>query len=223
MDASGSRQTPNIETGSNARRGWTDFGESNFSTEVRFLDLEHLTVFLLLSRPQRDVSIETYREPDTLTSSPPPKLSCGFCFWRAFCCFLSLETTSAGESPPSWTAVSPRPTAAGSSAGRVLDDCDGLDCLRLKMTGALSDMASFEDAEVKMISVCWSATITSTLPHISSQRRLIRRRRRNFTDYNVSNTRSVGPEPRGGDASHPRSRRTLSLRRIGTLHTLRGL
>ena len=52
MDASGSRQTQNIETGSNARRRWTNFGESDFSAEVRFLDLEHLTVPLLLPAPK---------------------------------------------------------------------------------------------------------------------------------------------------------------------------
>ena len=52
MDASGSSRTSNVEAGSNVRGGWSDFGESNFSTEVRSLDLEHLTVLLLLPHPQ---------------------------------------------------------------------------------------------------------------------------------------------------------------------------
>ena len=41
------------------------------------------------------------------------------------------------------------------------------------------------------------------------------------TDFYVSDTGSVGPEPRGGDASHPRSHRKISLRRNGTLHNPR--
>jgi len=143
MDASALRRNPGHErTGFNERSRRADFSKRDFSAEARFLDLDYLTISLLL-RPytHKNVSIGSYEEPDTLTSSSPPKLSWGFCFWRVFCCFLSLEATAAGESPRSWAALSSVPVVAESSTSRALDDCDGLDCLRLKMTGASSVMA----------------------------------------------------------------------------------
>lgn len=87
-----------------------------------------------------NVSTRSYAGPDTLTSSSPPKLSCGFGFWRDFCCFLSLRATAAGESPFSCAASSSGVAPTESPTGRALDDCDGLVCLRLKTTGASSVM-----------------------------------------------------------------------------------
>ena len=93
-----SRQS--VGTKFNARRRGSDLSKRNFSAEVIFLDLHRFTIALLLrERAQMKVSIGSYGEPDTLTSSSPPKLSCAFGFWRAFCCFLNLAATTAGESP----------------------------------------------------------------------------------------------------------------------------
>lgn len=168
------------------------------------------------------MSIGSDGEPDTLTSSSPPKLSCGFCFWRAFCCFLTLEATAAGESPCSWAAPSSRPATTETSAGRVLDDCDGLDCLRLKMTGVSSVMAFREmdqRAEAKVISALPSIA-TTIPPGTRLQRRPFVVAAATSIDLHVSNTGGVGPKPRGRDASHPRPHRKISLRCDGTFHKL---
>ena len=221
MNTSVSRSTQGIDTESSIRRRWADFGEGNFLAEIRFLDLEHFAAsFLLRPHIQRHVSTESYGEPDTLTSSSPPKLSCGFCFWRAFCCFLSRDATSAGEFPLSWTTPSPGPAAIKSSTGRVLDDCDGLDCLRLKTTGASSVMAFREmdrrhrsDSDLPSFGQLPPPSSFALVRNVDPFVVVV-----TSTDFHVSDTGSVGPKPRGGDAGHPRSHRKISLRRNGTLH-----
>ena len=167
------------------------------------------------------MSIGSDGEPDTLTSSSAPKLSCGFCFWRVSRRFLILEATAAGELSLSWAAPSSRPTATETSAGRVLDDCDGLDCLRLKMTGGSSVMMFREmdrRAEAKVISA--PPSIATTIPPgtCSQRRPLVVVVAATSTGIHVSNTGGLGPKPRGRDASHPRPHRKISLRCDGTFH-----
>jgi len=199
IDPSVLGQIQRIGTECNVRRRWTDFCERDFPAELRFLEFDCLTVSLLLPHIQRNMSIGSDGEPDTLTSSSPPKLSCGFCFWRAFCCFLTLEATAAGESPLSWATPSSRPAATETSTGRVLEDCDGLDCLRLKMTGASSVMAFREmdqRVEAKVISALPSIA-TTIPPDTRSQRRPFVVVAATSTDLHVSNTGGMGPKPRG--------------------------
>ena len=79
-------------------------------------------------------------------------------------------SAAAGESPLSWAAPSSRAAATETPTSRVLDDCDGLDCLRLKMTGASSVMASMEmdqGTEAKVISV-FPSIATTILPSTRS-------------------------------------------------------
>jgi hypothetical protein len=128
----------------------------------------------------KNVSTRSYAGPDTLTLSSPPKLSCGFGFWRDFCCFLSLRATAAGESPFSCAASSSGVAVTESPTGRALDDCDGLVCLRLKTTGASSVMTFREVDQSRgsevVISVFWSIAITIFPQHSLAASTTLRRR-----------------------------------------------
>jgi hypothetical protein len=52
-----SRYTEGIGAESNTRRRWTDFCEGYFFAEIRFLDLEYLTVSLLLRPHTKDTLV----------------------------------------------------------------------------------------------------------------------------------------------------------------------